>query len=244
MAYPLIGLFGLLGLLVGALLNLIIARFLSEVPPDLLCPECHSPRSLREKVPFISWILPRGKCRSCGATRRFLSSPVECGTALVFALLAWHFGWSPILPAFLYLGGAGMTLISINVRTGRLPDAIVLPSYFVALALLTAGAIAGGDPKLVIRACLGGLALGGAYFLLALVYPKGMGFGAVKFSVLLGLYLGYVGWLNVLIGGFLAFALGGLLGVVMLRGGHAKRNTVVQFGPMMFFGALVAIVLV
>jgi leader peptidase (prepilin peptidase)/N-methyltransferase len=71
-----------------------------------------------------------------------------------------------------------------------------------------------------------------------------MGFGAVKFSVLLGLYLGYVGWLNVLIGGWLSFALGGLLGVVMLRGGHANRNTVVQFGPMMFFGALVAIVLV
>ena len=48
----------------------------------------------------------------------------------------------------------------------RLPDAIVLPSYPVMAALLTAAAVATGDWSDLLRAALGGLALGGFYFAL------------------------------------------------------------------------------
>ena len=50
--------------------------------------------------------------------------------------MALRFGPSPVLPAFCYLAWVGVPLAVIDARSQRLPDALTLPSYPVALALL------------------------------------------------------------------------------------------------------------
>jgi leader peptidase (prepilin peptidase)/N-methyltransferase len=88
---------------------------------------------------------------------------------------------------------------------------------------------------------LGGLALGLFYGVLWFVYPAGMGFGDVKFSGVLGLYLGWISWGAVALGGFLGFLLGGVVGAALLVAKRATRKTGIPFGPFMILGAVLAI---
>ena len=104
----------------------------------------------------------------------------------MFALLAWHFGLAWELPAYLYLGAVGIALAAIDLDTHRLPNVLTLPSYGVLAVLFLLPALIDGRWDDYLRAALGGAALFAFYFLLVLVYPKGMGFGDVKLAGVLG----------------------------------------------------------
>lgn len=240
----LIGACALLGLLVGSFLNVVIARVPageSVVSPRSRCPGCQSEISPRDNIPVLSWLILRGKCRTCSMSISYRYPMVELLTALVFGLFAWHFGWSAVLPAFLYLGAIGVALAMIDLDVRRLPNAIVLPSYLVGFVLLGVGAVVEGTPTVMIGAVLGGMALYAFYFVLVLVYPAGMGFGDVKLAGVLGLYLGFLGWGSVIIGGFLGFALGGLVGGGLMLARRAGRKSMIPFGPFMLAGAFLAV---
>jgi leader peptidase (prepilin peptidase)/N-methyltransferase len=64
-----------------------------------------------------------------------------------------------------------------------------------------------------------------------------MGMGDVKLAAVLGLYLGFLGWGNLLVGAFAAFLLGGLFGVILMLTRRAGRKTGIPFGPWMILGA-------
>ena len=116
------------------------------------------------------------------------------GTGLAFAIMALRFGPGPPLPAFCYLAGIGIPLAMIDIRCRRLPDALILPSYPVALAFLGLAALLlpGGGRHFL--SALAGMVVAWALFLLqVLIYPAGLGGGDVKLSGLLGLYLGWLG---------------------------------------------------
>jgi leader peptidase (prepilin peptidase) / N-methyltransferase len=98
-------------------------------------------------------------------------------TAIVFGALAARFGLSAELPAFLYLGAIGVALAAIDLAHHRLPNTLVLPSYPVGLVLLGAAAATRGDGDAYLRALAGMAVLYGAYFLLLLAHPAGLGFG-------------------------------------------------------------------
>ena len=70
-----------------------------------------------------------------------------------------------------------------------------------------------------------------------------MGFGDVKLAGVLGAYLAWLGWAALVVGGFLGFALGAVVGVAMMVAGRAGRRTALPFGPFMLLGALLAIFL-
>ena len=79
------------------------------------------------------------------------------------------------------------------------------------------------------------------YFLLCFAYPAGMGFGDVKLTGVLGLYLGWLGWGSLAVGLFLGFLLGGVFGIALILVKKGGRKTAVPFGPFMLAGALIAI---
>ena len=97
--------------------------------------------------------------------------------ALVWGSLAWRFGavgHLTVLPAYLYLGVLGVVLAAIDADVHRLPDALVLPSYPVALVLLAGASWGTGDWWSLVRAALAGAALWLAYLVLALISPGGL----------------------------------------------------------------------
>lgn len=233
-----------LGLLIGSFLNVVIWRVpqgLSVVRPHSHCPACGTGVRARDNVPVVSWLVLRGRCRDCGASISRRYPLVEMSTGIVFAVMGARLGLEPALPAFLYLGAIGVALWMIDLDVKRLPNAIVLPAYVVGAALLTVPAAATGEWGNLVRAGLGMAALYGFYFLLALIYPAGMGFGDVKLAGVLGLYLGWLGWAEVVTGGFLGFLFGGVVGLGLMAIRRLGRKSQIPFGPFMLAGALVAI---
>jgi leader peptidase (prepilin peptidase) / N-methyltransferase len=232
------------GLLVGSFLNVVIWRVPrgeSVVRPASHCPVCDTPIRPWDNIPVLSWLLLRGRCRSCAAPISARYPAVEVGTGAVFAALAVRIGADPALPAFLYAGAIGVALTMIDIDVKRLPDVIVLPSYLVAAALLGLAALVDRAGDDAVRALIGMAALYAFYFLLAFIYPAGMGFGDVKLAGVLGLYLGWLGWAELVGGAFLGFLYGGVVGLVLMAVRRAGRKSKIPFGPFMLLGALTAI---
>lgn len=233
-----------LGLLVGSFVNVVVWRVPSGesvIRPPSHCPGCTHPVRPRDNVPVLSWLLLRGRCRDCSDPISIRYPLVEIATAVLFLVLTLQIGVEPELPAFLYLGAIGVALTLIDLDVKRLPNVIVLPSYPVGVALLSAAAAIDDDWAPLLRALLGTVALFGLYFALALIHPAGMGFGDVKLAGVLGLYLGWLGWAEVITGGFLGFLLGGLVGGGLMLAGRAGRKSAIPFGPFMLAGAFLAI---
>lgn len=243
-----VALVGVLGLLIGSFLNVVVWRVPrgeSVVHPPSACPTCGHAIRRRDNVPVVSWLVLRGRCRDCGTSISARYPLVELGTGVLFALTAWFAGPTWVLPALLFLAAISVALALIDLDTKRLPDAIVLPAYPVALVLLALASWNPGGPAdwpALVRAVVGGAVMFTVYFLTVLAYPKGMGFGDVKLAGVLGLYLGWYGWGALVIGWFSAFVLGGLFSVVLLALGRATRKSGIPFGPWMLLGAAVGIV--
>jgi leader peptidase (prepilin peptidase)/N-methyltransferase len=159
---------------------------------------------------------------------------------VLFALLALRLPL-PELVAYLWFAAAGIALALIDLDCRRLPNAIILPSYPVLAALLTASAWWHDDWWSLFRAGAGGAALFAFYFLLVLTYPAGMGFGDVRLAGIIGGVLGYLSWAALVIGAFAGFFLGAVVGVAVIASRRGDRKTALPFGPFMLAGAFLAI---
>ncbi len=176
-------------------------------------------------------------CHRPPSTRPACSPPVV--TAVVCIALAATTGARPELIAWLALTPVAVLLAVVDRRVHRLPDPLTLPLAAAAVLLLGGAALLPGAAGSWTSGLLGGLALGGFYFLLFLINPNGMGFGDVKLALALGVALGWYGWAVLFVGGFAGFLFGAAygLGLVLLRG--AGRKTGIPFGPFMITGTLV-----
>ena len=250
-----VGIIGSFGLFIGSFLNVVIFRVpagRSVVSPPSSCGSCGAQIRPWDNVPVLSWLLLQRRCRTCRSNISARYPLVELGTAIFFGSVAVRFssglfdmnsvlsGWLT-LAAFLYLAAVSVCLALIDVDTHRLPNSIVLQSYVVGLVLLGLVVVVGGDPATLLRATIALCILWAIYLGLALIYPGGMGFGDVKLAGVLGLFLGYLGWGELIVGGFTAFLLGGIFGVGLLLAKRASRKSGIPFGPWMLGGAWVGI---
>jgi leader peptidase (prepilin peptidase)/N-methyltransferase len=119
----------------------------------------------------------------------------------------------------------------------------VLPSYVVGTILMGASAIATGNFYSFERALIGAMVLWSLYFVMAMAYPGGMGFGDVKTAGAIGLFLGYLGWKVLIVGAFSAFVLGGCFAVGLIFTKRARPKSGIPFGPWMLVGAWIGIFL-
>ncbi|MBC7723761.1 MAG: prepilin peptidase [Burkholderiaceae bacterium] len=156
-----------------------------------------------------------------------------------------RFGLTPpevfALPAFAYFAVVAVAVSAADIRSHRIPNRIVYPSYAVSTALIAVASLGGGWA--FVRAVAGAAALFAVYLLLAWAVPQGLGFGDVKLAGLIGLHLAWLGWGDLIAGTLLAFLLGGIHAIVLLVLGRAGRGTRIAFGPWMLAGAVGTILL-
>jgi len=79
------------GAVLGSFLNVVITRVPkheSVVRPASHCPSCGTPVSPRDNIPVISWLVLRGRCRSCGWRIPVRYWLVEVAVGVLFAVIA------------------------------------------------------------------------------------------------------------------------------------------------------------
>ncbi|WP_024356828.1 prepilin peptidase [Leucobacter chironomi] len=152
-----------------------------------------------------------------------------------------------LLAAYLLLAVVSAVLAVIDLVSRTLPNAILLPSGAALLALVIATSAAAGDPGLLIRSVVCGLALATGYGLLWRCSPRSLGGGDVKLAALLGVALGPLGWGSALLGAVAPFLLGGVFAAGLLivqglqhragSGADPRSLAAFPFGPWMLAGA-------
>lgn len=162
--------------------------------------------------------------------------------AVAGGLLGLVVGWDWPLTFLLYLVPVGTALAVVDWRTMLLPTRIIAPSYAVVVGLVLLGWLVTRDTDALIRSGWGWLIAGGLYFVLWIVHPRGMGYGDVRLSGVLGIALGYVGWVQLLFGIWVGFLLGGVIGGLLSALKVVKRKAF-PFGPFMLAGAVLGVVL-
>lgn len=207
------------------------------------CPRCATGLRAQDLVPLMGWARTSGTCRYCGQPFGAWHPAAELTTAIAFALMGLCFGASAVLPAFCYLAAVAVALAFIDTRHKRLPDLLTLPSYPVAFVLLGVATPFTPNGAGHLLHAMTGLACASAFYLvLALIYPAGIGWGDVKLSGLLGLYLGWVGLTELVIGLAAGFVLAAVVGIGLIAARKATRKSQIPFGPFMLTGALAVIV--
>ena len=126
----------ILGSIVGSFLNVCIYRMPKEesiVSPPSHCPNCKKRIPWFYNVPLISYVLLKGRCRSCKARISFRYFIVELVTALIFLILFIHYGLS--VKFFIYTALACGLLVAtfIDFEHQLIPDIITIPGIFVGL---------------------------------------------------------------------------------------------------------------
>jgi leader peptidase (prepilin peptidase)/N-methyltransferase len=162
-------------------------------------------------------------------------------TAATWAVLAVARGWVPDLPAYLLVAALGVALAWVDLREHRLPDMLTALALTGGGLFLGLAAVATGDWVGYGRAWLVAGVMFAAYLGLAMLRPADLGLGDVKLAGVVGLMLGWLGWGEAVLGTFLGFLFGGVVGIFLLLAGRAGRRTALPFGPFMLLGALVAI---
>ncbi|HUQ40458.1 MAG TPA: prepilin peptidase [Acidimicrobiales bacterium] len=244
-AYAVVVLYcGLFGLVIGSFLNVVIVRLPrkeSIVRPRSRCPGCGSQLAARDNVPVVSWLVLRGRCRSCGEPISSRYPLVELLTAAVFVALGARFGLDAALPAFLVLGAAGVAISAIDLEHRIVPTRLVYPCLAAALVLLAAAAALDGEWGHLMRAVIGAVFARTALWVIHVVQPRGMGFGDVRLATLLGLLLGWLSLGHVAVGLFLGFLAGAVVGSALLLSGRRGRKDALPFAPFLVLGTLLAV---
>jgi leader peptidase (prepilin peptidase) / N-methyltransferase len=232
---------GVYGLVIGSFLNVVIwrvPRHESLVKPPSHCPACDAKILNRDNIPVVSWLLLRGRCRNCGTGISPRYPFVELLTGVMFAAVGARFAHSWVLPAYLVLTAALIALSAIDLEHYLLPNRIMYPTDAAFIALLAAGSAGDQDLGAFGRALVAGAIAFAIFFVIHIVSPRGMGFGDVRLSFLLGVSLGWIGWGELAGGLFAGFLYGAVVGVVLIAVKVRGRKQRIPFGPFLAAGAM------
>ncbi len=234
---------GLAGLAVGSFLNVVIVRMPEEISllhPPSRCPQCETEIRKADNVPVLSYVLLRGRCRTCREPIPLGYPLVEVANAALWIAAAVRFGFTWALIPFLLLFSTLLAQSVIDFELYRLLDRITFPVLGASIALIAAVSVIEGEPDRIVWALAGAVGYFVFLFVPAFLYPKGMGLGDVKLALLMGLFLG---WINPLLClyALIAASLLGLVAGVVLYVARGRKSAEFPFGPWLALGCVLVL---
>jgi leader peptidase (prepilin peptidase)/N-methyltransferase len=235
------------GAIVGSFLNVCIVRLPKDesiVHPPSHCPDCSTALRFYENIPLISYLLLRGRCRSCQASISPRYFAVELLMAILAVALYHAFGLGLAFFAGFIFVAALIVISFIDLAVRIVPDVISLPGIITGLVLSIIGTYVIDDPFELspspLSAFLGVLVGGGFLLLLAWLYERftgveGMGGGDVKLLAMMGAFLG---WPSIPLILFFASLGGSIVGLSAMLFKGVGRRYALPFAPFLCLGAL------
>lgn len=252
----------LLGLIIGSFLNVCIVRLprgRSLAYPASHCPRCKEPIRFCDNIPIVSFILLRGKCRSCGEPISWRYPLVELLNGLFYALVVNEFGVGAEAVLVMILCSSLIVITFIDFDHQTIPDVITLPGILVGLSFAPFYLYTLSEPLpfhlgslfphagfyliAFLNSVIGSLAGAAPLFAIGWIWEKlrhveAMGGGDVKLMGMIGSFLGWKGALLTIMLGALTGSIAGILLIVLKR--H-KAGKVIPFGPFLAFGAVMTV---
>ncbi len=222
------------GLALGSFLNVVAVRLPvgeSVVGPRSGCRSCGSTIAWYDNVPVVSWLLLRGRCRSCRAPIAAVYPAVELLTALLLAGCVLAFGLTLQGLAAAVFCAALVVVTATDLAHRIVPNRVVVPAAALVLGLMT---LAEPSPEWAIAA----FAAAAFLFIAVVAYPAGMGMGDVKLALLMGAALGRTVPVALMLG-MIAALLPSI--VLFARHGAKARKMAIPFAPFLALGSVVAL---
>jgi len=250
----------LFGLIIGSFLNVCIVRLprgRSIVNPPSHCPRCRAGIKFYDNIPVVSYLLLRGKCRSCGEPISLRYPFVELLNGLLYVWIIhefWFGGEAILLMAFC---SSLIVITFIDFDFQIIPDTITLPGILLGVSLgpffmsglneplpfQLGSLMPHAWPHLIsfLNSVIGMLC--GALPLLTigwvwekLRHVEAMGGGDVKLMGMVGSFLGWKGALLTIMLGALT---GSVVGIALILLKRHKMDKVIPFGPFLALGSVV-----
>ena len=226
------------GAVIGSLITVIahrVPRGEGFVTGRSRCPGCGEQIAAYDNIPIVSWLLLRGRCRHCGEPISARYPLTEAGLGVLWAgtVLALGTDDAGELTLGLVLCAVLVAITLTDLELRIIPNAFVLAGAIAGLAIVLAFDLGDLDQRAIAIA-----AAGGAFFLIALAYPRGMGMGDAKLVAMMAIYLGRSIAPAVLVG----LIAGSLVGIAIIaREGAGARKSAVPFGPFLALGGVVGL---
>lgn len=234
-----------LGACIGSFLNVLIDRIPRGEPifnSRSRCEFCHKKLQWYDLIPFVSFLLLKGKCRYCHKPLSWQYIGLEFLTGIVFILIYFQFESKVLNDQFdrkaffelsyqLFMMSSFIVLFFTDLKYSILPDKIAYPAIFATSLFLLF------NPSVPFH-ILSGIGASLFFFLLFIITRgKGMGFGDVKLVFLLGLFLGFP---NIVIALYIAFLTGAFISIILIIKMKKKLKDAIPFGPFLITGAILA----
>jgi len=233
----------LFGVCIGSFLNCVIYRLETEksLKGRSFCPHCKHVLSWQDLFPVFSFLFLGTKCRYCKKGISWQYPLVELATG-VFFLLIFIFQFSFVgqlsalkfinLAFWFYIISVLIVIFIYDLKHYLIPDKVLFPAIVIALIYNFAA------PQNILNNLLA-VVISSGFFLTIFLISKGkwMGFGDVKFAILMGLLLGVQ---NVLVALFLAFFFGAIIGLALMVLEKKGLKSEIPFGPFLIIGTFIA----
>ena len=247
----------LFGLLIGSFLNVCIFRLPYDLtpanPPRSFCPHCETTIAWFDNIPVVSFMLLKGKCRSCQKPISYRYPLVEVLTAACFFLAVYKQGLSWEALKLILFSVICIDLIFTDFEERILPDEftiggavvgfllsfkVILAPYFIFFIMPMESQPWLRSP---IESLFGGLFCSGMLWLVRFLYfqirhKEGMGLGDVKMVGMLGAFFGLMPALFSLMAGAMLGSVIGLLQILFAK--KAAGTYEVPFGSYLGIAAL------
>lgn len=234
----------LFGLVIGSFLNVLSDRLPKGeqvVTGRSYCDRCKRKLNWIDLLPVLSYFLLLGRCRRCKKSISLKYPLVELATGLGFCYIFQNLNLfslpSPPLISLVYLWfifACFVVIFMADLQYLIIPNGIIIPAAVISVIYQLVY-----SPGLLLPHFLAGL--GAFLFLLILnivTKGKGMGFGDVKFSLLMGLILGFP---EIVVAFYIAFLTGAFVGVILLLGKKVRFGQQIAFGPFLVIGTIICL---